>query len=127
MQKPQINVTPLIDVLLVLLIIFMVVSPTKPSSFKTKIPQEPKNDVIVDPNPDTLVVTIDRESSLGINLDSGFGSVSDPRNWSISYGTYSINEEFRTPPQEVRIHPPSYLSRHHADLITAAWQKSSMR
>jgi len=31
---PYINVTPLIDVLLVLLIIFMVVTPLKPSRFK---------------------------------------------------------------------------------------------
>ena len=43
MNKPNINVTPLIDVLLVLLIIFMVVSPLKPSTFKTKIPAEPIN------------------------------------------------------------------------------------
>ncbi len=41
-NKPNINVTPLIDVLLVLLIIFMVVSPLKPANFKTKIPQESK-------------------------------------------------------------------------------------
>ena len=32
--QPYINVTPLIDVLLVLLIIFMVVTPLKPSRFK---------------------------------------------------------------------------------------------
>lgn len=38
---PYINVTPLIDVLLVLLIIFMVVSPTKPSRFEAKVPQPP--------------------------------------------------------------------------------------
>ena len=35
---PYINVTPLIDVLLVLLIIFMVVTPLKPKRFKTLIP-----------------------------------------------------------------------------------------
>lgn len=38
MPKPNINVTPLIDVLLVLLIIFMVVTPLKPSSFKARVP-----------------------------------------------------------------------------------------
>ena len=79
MQKPQINVTPLIDVLLVLLIIFMVVSPMKPSSLKTKVPQEPQNDPIVNPHPDTLIVTIDRESSLGLNFETGLGSVEDPQ------------------------------------------------
>ena len=36
--SPYINVTPLIDVLLVLLIIFMVVTPLKPSRFKALIP-----------------------------------------------------------------------------------------
>ena len=35
---PCINVTPLIDVLLVLLIIFMVVTPLKPSRFRALIP-----------------------------------------------------------------------------------------
>jgi biopolymer transport protein ExbD len=38
---PYINVTPLIDVLLVLLIIFMVVTPLKPKRFKTTIPEPP--------------------------------------------------------------------------------------
>ena len=39
--KPNINVTPLIDVLLVVLIIFMVVSPLKPARFLTKVPSKP--------------------------------------------------------------------------------------
>lgn len=37
---PFINVTPLIDVLLVLLIIFMVISPARPTRFQTKIPEK---------------------------------------------------------------------------------------
>ena len=40
-NKPNINVTPLIDVLLVLIVIFMLISPLKPASFKAKIPAEP--------------------------------------------------------------------------------------
>ena len=40
--KPSINVTPLIDVLLVLLIIFMVITPLKPTDFKAKIPRTAK-------------------------------------------------------------------------------------
>lgn len=60
---PQINVTPLIDVLLVLLIIFMVITPMKPSRFEAKVPAEPKPDeqqVVPKPNPLTLVVAINK-------------------------------------------------------------------
>jgi biopolymer transport protein ExbD len=42
-NQPDINVTPLIDVLLVLLIIFMVVAPLKPAQFETKVPQKNQN------------------------------------------------------------------------------------
>ncbi len=79
MQNPRINVTPLIDVLLVLLIIFMVVSPMKPSSFKTKVPSEPDKDPSVVTNPETLIVTVDSTSLLGINRETGLGSVNEPQ------------------------------------------------
>lgn len=58
---PNINVTPLIDVLLVLLIIFMIISPMKPHQFEAKVPAEPENmpeNVEIKPNPLTLVVSI---------------------------------------------------------------------
>lgn len=62
--RPNINVTPLIDVLLVLLIIFMVISPLKPSRFEAKVPAEPKEqqNIEVKPNPLTLVVNIARDT-----------------------------------------------------------------
>lgn len=76
MIKPQINVTPLIDVLLVLLIIFMVVSPLKPTSFKTKIPRETnKASDALGSHP--LVVALDADSSLKLNQQTGFGSAAD--------------------------------------------------
>lgn len=77
---PRINVTPLIDVLLVLLIIFMVITPVKPSKFEAKVPAEPKNEQQLDvkPNPLTLVVAINRETR-GITLNNEpAGSVDDP-------------------------------------------------
>lgn len=76
---PQINVTPLIDVLLVLLIIFMVITPLKPSRFEAKVPAEPKDDQQVDvkPNPLTLVAAINgADKSVTLNNEPA-GDVSD--------------------------------------------------
>lgn len=77
---PNINVTPLIDVLLVLLIIFMVITPSKPSRFEAKVPAEPKDEqqnVILKPNPNTLIVFINREGAkLRLNQDD-IGDISD--------------------------------------------------
>lgn len=77
--EPYINVTPLIDVLLVLLIIFMVVTPLKPSRFKADIPtqRDPNEDLSkLKPNPLTLVVTIAPDLQLKLNQDA-VGSVND--------------------------------------------------
>ena len=77
---PYINVTPLIDVLLVLLIIFMVVTPLKPSRFKADIPtQRDPNENIqnLKPNPLTLVVSISTDLQIKLNQDA-MGSVNDP-------------------------------------------------
>lgn len=59
--QPYINVTPLIDVLLVLLIIFMVISPQKPHRFESKIPQKPPPEQEnLQPDPLSLVVTVNK-------------------------------------------------------------------
>ncbi|MFS8084084.1 MAG: biopolymer transporter ExbD [Acidobacteriota bacterium] len=76
--KPNINVTPLIDVLLVMLIIFMVVSPLKPARFLTKVPDNPPADLALKPNDKTLLVTIRPDHSLMLNGLTDMGSVSDP-------------------------------------------------
>lgn len=77
---PNINVTPLIDVLLVLLIIFMIITPVKPSKFEAKVPAEPKDqqqNLDVKPNPLTLVVGINRSSrELTLNNEA-VGSIDD--------------------------------------------------
>ena len=78
--EPYINVTPLIDVLLVLLIIFMVVTPLKPSRFQADIPtqRDPNEDLSqLKPNPLTLVVSIAPDLSIKLNQDN-MGSVNDP-------------------------------------------------
>lgn len=81
--KPFINVTPLIDVLLVMLIIFMVASPLKPHSFAAKLPSEPDGRILP-PDPQTLVVTIQPDGSLKLNaLPDDMGTVEDPAKLSI--------------------------------------------
>lgn len=67
---PYINITPLIDVLLVLLIIFMVISPLKPSRFEAKVPAEPqKNAAPPRPNPLSLIVDIGIDGKIKLNKE----------------------------------------------------------
>lgn len=52
----EINVTPLVDVLLVLLIIFMIISPVKPQGLNAEIPQPPDKNQPSPPDLDHSVV-----------------------------------------------------------------------
>lgn len=67
---PYINVTPLIDVLLVLLIIFMVISPQKPHRFEAKVPEKPpEQQQDTPPDPFILVVSVPKTGG-GYKLNS---------------------------------------------------------
>lgn len=64
-----INVTPLIDVLLVLLIIFMVITPGQPVGLAATVPQPPSDRPNSGGPDSTVVVQIDRNRQVTINSE----------------------------------------------------------
>ena len=67
----DINITPYIDILLVLLIIFMVIQPTIQYDLQARVPQEMPEDLPEDLiiKSDAIVVSIDAQGRLRINQD----------------------------------------------------------
>src|SRR5471032_2280079 len=68
--KADINMTPMIDVLLVLIIIFMVITPLTPKGLEALVPKPPPPNQ--KPNQSdlrTVVIVIDKDHKMQINSD----------------------------------------------------------
>ena len=130
---PYINVTPLIDVLLVVIIIFMVVTPLKPSRFKADVPtqRDPNEDVSkLKPNPLTLVVSITPDLQIKLNQDP-MGSVNDTSALAAKLQqtfqqrkeqhAYKVGMETSTVPEDQKIEKTVFVKApralHYGDVV----------
>ena len=68
--KADINMTPMIDVLLVLIIIFMVITPLTPKGLEALVPQPAPPNQKSDADQRTVVIDIHKDKSMMINTEA---------------------------------------------------------
>ena len=91
---PNINVTPLIDILLVLLIIFMVITPLKPTRFKTLVPERSEEmSASAKMSPRTLIVNINKDQK--VELTRGGNVIAEGQVADASPIGKALSDEFK--------------------------------
>ena len=67
--KSEINVTPLVDVMLVLLIIFMVLQPMLQMGYEVNVPPKQPSDTPQQPNTDQIIVSLTTSNEIYLNKE----------------------------------------------------------
>jgi biopolymer transport protein TolR len=68
-QKSDINVTPLIDIVLVLLIVFIVMVPGLDKATKVVVPQVVVQTKVTPPDPNNILIQMDQEGAMTLQQD----------------------------------------------------------
>ena len=68
-QKSDINVTPLIDIVLVLLIVFIVMVPGLDKATKVVVPQVVQTTDVKPPDPNNILIQIDQDGAMTLQQD----------------------------------------------------------
>jgi biopolymer transport protein ExbD len=68
-RKAQINMTPMIDILLVLIIIFMVITPLTPTGLRTLVPQPAPASLQQPPPARDIVITVRADGTVRLNQE----------------------------------------------------------
>ena len=68
-QKSDINVTPLIDIVLVLLIVFIVMVPGLSKAMKVVVPQVVQTTKVTPPDPNNILIQVDQDGTMTLQQD----------------------------------------------------------
>lgn len=69
-MKAEMNVTPMIDVLLVLIITFLVITPLAPRGLPARVPQISDAKSVAQPPRDDIVISVLQDGTLRLNQES---------------------------------------------------------
>lgn len=69
-RKVQINMTPMIDILLVLIIIFMVITPLEPTGLRALVPQPAPPSAQPQSSTRDIVITVRMDGTVQLNQES---------------------------------------------------------